>query len=385
MSVIDPTLEVLASRIRRNLSVNGDSDIDAAVQRVINEHAESSLASFHDGSPGESELGYRLHAALRGLGPLQPALDDPEVEEIWINAPDRVFVARSGRNERLDLVLDESAVRDLVERMLRPTGRRVDVSQPFVDASLTDGSRVHVVIPDITRRHWSVNIRKFSPQIKSLEDLVSRQVLDPDTASLLSASVKTGHSVLISGATQAGKTTMLRALLSEIPRDQRIVSVEETFELDLDADDYVALQCRGPNLEGTGEVTLRRLVKEALRMRPDRIVVGEVREAEALDLLIALNSGLPGACTIHAKSAHHALVKLCTLPLLAGNNIDRGFVTPTVAGVIDLVVHLGRRSDGSRQLREIVAPRGVSPDCEILSETVFSASAKSVEGRGEGQ
>jgi pilus assembly protein CpaF len=368
----------IARRVRQLASrPNASSDpptAQALISQEITRVAESQLARGVPLAPvDEQTLRKRLDDTLTGLGPLQPYLDDPSVEEIWINAPDRVFIAREGVNERVPCALEAGQVRDIVERMLRPTGRRIDVSQPFVDASLTDGSRVHVVIPDITRHHWSVNIRKFSRQIKTLDHLVSRGVLPRDTAHFLTESMRGGKTVLVSGATQAGKTTMLTALLHEAPPEVRIVSVEETFELDLDMVDHVGLQCRGPSLEGTGEVTLRRLVKEALRMRPDRIVVGEVREAEALDLLIALNSGLPGACTLHARSAAQALDKLCMLPQLAGGNIDRTFVTHTVWTVIDLVVHVERRLDGSRRVREIIRPTGLDPDGSMRSEVIFDA------------
>jgi len=269
------------------------------------------------------------------------------------------------------IALSGGEIRALIERMLRHTGRRVDMSQPFVDASLPDGSRLHVVIPDITREHWSVNIRKFSAGLRELGDLVSAQALTLQAAHFLSALVREGKSILVSGATQAGKTTMLSALLHAVDDSERIISVEETFELHLGSPDHVGLQCRGPNLEGTGEVTLRRLVKEALRMRPDRIVVGEVREAEALDLLIALNSGLPGMCSLHAKSARHALLKMCTLPLLAGRNIDHSFVVPTVAGTIDAVVHLERGSDGVRRVSEIIHPTGAVVEGRVEAVTSF--------------
>ena len=364
----------IANRVRARVSANpSDTDtrqklIDQEITRV----AEQQLATGRPFQEGD-EVALRRHLddTLTGLGPLQQYLDDPSVEEIWINAPDKVFIAKAGVNEQAECHLEASQVRDIVERMLRPTGRRIDVSQPFVDASLHDGSRVHVVIPDITRDHWSVNIRKFSRQIKTLHDLVARHVLPLDAAHYLTAAMRSGATILVSGATQAGKTTMLTALLHQAPPSDRVVSVEETFELDLDVTDHVGLQCRGPSLEGTGEVTLRRLVKEALRMRPDRIVVGEVREAEALDLLIALNSGLPGACTIHARSGAHALDKLCMLPLLAGSNIDRTFVTHTVANVIDLVVHVQRGPDGVRRVTEIVRPTGLTPDGTITTEPVF--------------
>ena len=319
-----------------------------------------------------------------GFGALQPYLDDPSVEEIWINAPDRIFIARAGLSERLDLELDADAVRAVVERMLRPTGRRIDVSQPFVDASLPDGSRLHVAIPDITRAHWSVNIRKFAASIRSLDHLVQAGALSDEAADYLTDCVARGNSILVSGATQAGKTTLLNALLDAVPARERIVTVEETFELSLHRDDVVGLQCRGPSLEGTGEVTLRRLVKEALRMRPDRIVVGEVRGAEALDLLIALNSGLPGMCSIHAKSAEQALVKLSTLPLLEGRNVDASFVLPTVAGTIDVVVHLERSATGHRRLTRIVRPTGEVEGGVISSVPVFERRGEAVVATGLG-
>lgn len=375
----DHHVSTIAERIRARAALPGRADIDQLLDEELAVFAEHELAQSTAGAAAEAMWGPEVRASLAGLGPLQPALDDPEVEEIWINAPDRVFVARAGVSERLPIVLGEGEVRDVVERMLRPTGRRVDVSQPFVDASLPDGSRVHVVIPDITREHWSVNIRKFSREIRDLLDLVQRGVLSAEAAHFLTAEVRAGKTFLVSGATQAGKTTMLQTLLRQAPQSDRIVSVEETFELDLGVPDHVGLQCRGPSLEGTGEVSLRRLVKEALRMRPDRIVVGEVREAEALDLLIALNSGLPGACTLHARSAAHALEKLCTLPLLAGGNIDRGFVVPTVAGVIDLVIHVALLPDGSRRLMEIIRPQGVRGHDEIVCEVVFDRRSGELE------
>jgi pilus assembly protein CpaF len=297
-------------------------------------------------------------AQLSGFGPLQPYLDDPTIEEVWLNAPDRVFVARGGRAERVPLALTDAVVRDLVERMLHTTGRRVDLSQPFVDASLPDGSRLHVAIPDITRRHWAVNIRKFLPAYRDLAHLVRTGSVGADAADLLARAMREGRSILVSGATHAGKTTLLGALVAAAASAQRIVTVEETFELAVDAPDLVAMQGRQPSLEGTGEVTLRRLVKEALRMRPDRLVVGEVRDAEALDLVLALNTGVPCAATIHANSAPEALVKLAALPLLAGRNIDAAFVTAAVARSVDLVVHCERDASGRRRVAEIVQPTG---------------------------
>lgn len=249
-------------------------------------------------------------------------------------------------------------VRDLVERMLRSSGRRVDLSSPFVDATLPDGSRLHVVIPDITRDHWHLNIRKFVVRADHLDDLVRLGTLTRAAATFLEAAVVSGLNILVAGGTQAGKTTLLGCLAACIPPRERVVTCEEVFELKIPLRDVAGMQCRQPSLEGTGAVPLRRLVTEALRMRPSRIIVGEVRQAESLDLLIALNSGLPGMCTLHANSAREAITKMCTLPLLAGENVSPRFVVPTVAGSVDLVVHIALEADGTRRVREIVGVPG---------------------------
>jgi pilus assembly protein CpaF len=323
----------------------------------------------------------QIVATLTGFGALQPFLDDPEFEEIWINGPAKVFVARHGVPELTGLDLTDIEVRDLVERMLQSSGRRVDLSSPFVDA-LPDGSRLHVVRPDITQKYFAVNIRKFTKRLGDLQKLVELGSLTQQAAEFLRICVLAGQNILVSGATQSGKTTLLNALLASARVTERIVTVEETFELDLSARDTVAMQCRQPSLEGTGEITLRRLIKEALRMRPDRLVVGEVREAEALDLLIALNSGLPGMCSIHANGARDALSKLSTLPLLAGRNIDSSFVVPTVAESIDIVVHCELESHGGRRITEIIAPSGQVNGAGIEASTIFSLLRGTLEPTG---
>lgn len=309
--------------------------------------------------------------AVGGFGPLQRYLDDPSVEEVWINEPAKVFVARGGAPELTPLVLSAREVEDLVERMLVTSGRRLDRSSPFVDACLPGGERLHVVIPDVTREHWAVNIRKHVVRADALADLVRLGSVTPHAAAFLDAAVRAGLNVLVAGATQAGKTTMLNALAGSIPAAERVVSAEEVFELRLPVRDWVALQCRQAGLEGTGEIPLRRLVKEALRMRPDRIVIGEVREAEAFDLLVALNAGIPGMCTLHANSAREAVVKMTTLPLLAGENVSDRFVLPTVASAIDVVVHLGVDARGRRAALEIVAVTGRLEEGRIETTTIF--------------
>jgi len=333
-------------------------EVDRLVREAVADYDERSL---HGGLPTLPSLETAVKSvldAVAGFGPLQPYFDDPAIEEIWINEPSRVFVARGGVAELTNTILTDDDVRDLVERMLKTSGRRVDLSSPFVDAVLPDGSRLHVVIPDITRAHWHVNIRKFVVKADHLDDLVTLGTLTRQAARFLEAAVVSGLNILVAGGTQAGKTTLLNCLSAAIPARERVVTCEEVFELKIPLRDVASMQCRQPSLEGTGEVPLRRLVKEALRMRPSRIIVGEVRQAESLDLLIALNSGLPGMCTIHANSAREAVTKMCTLPLLAGENVSSRFVVPTVAGSIDLVVHAALEHDGVRRVREIAAVPG---------------------------
>ena len=332
--------------------------LDRLVRDAVADYDERSL---HGGLPTLPDIEAAVKAvvdAVAGFGPLQQYFDDPEVEEIWINEPTKVFVARGGVAELTTTFLTADGVRDLVERMLKTSGRRVDLSSPFVDAVLPDGSRLHVVIPDITRTHWNVNIRKFVVRASHLDDLVGLGTLTAQAATFLGAAVASGLNILVAGGTQAGKTTLLNCLSSAIPARERVVTCEEVFELKIPLRDVASMQCRQPSLEGTGEIPLRRLVKEALRMRPSRIIVGEVRQAESLDLLIALNSGLPGMCTIHANSAREAITKMCTLPLLAGENVGSRFVVPTVAGSIDIVVHAALEHDGVRRVREVVAVPG---------------------------
>ncbi|HRB99512.1 MAG: ATPase, T2SS/T4P/T4SS family [Candidatus Lutibacillus vidarii] len=363
--------------------VRRPSDLERLVKEAIADYDERSLMGGLPQLLDRDDALKSVIDAVAGFGALQKYFDDPQVEEIWINSPSAVFIARGGIAELTTTILTADEVRDLVERMLRSSGRRVDLSSPFVDATLPDGSRLHVVIPDITREHWHINIRKFVVKADHLDDLVRLGTVTRQAARFLEACVVAGLNILVAGGTQAGKTTMLNCLSAAIPARDRVVTCEEVFELKIPLRDVASMQCRQPSLEGTGEVPLRRLVKEALRMRPSRIIVGEVRQAESLDLLIALNSGLPGMCTVHANSAREAVTKMCTLPLLAGENVGSGFVVPTVAGSIDIVVHIALERDGVRRVREIVAvPGRVEGDVVEIADIFSTRDGRLMRGDG---
>ncbi|UDY22813.1 CpaF family protein [Nocardioides sp. Kera G14] len=370
-------VERLDASVRERVRREGvDPQVDPAFVRriaetVVREHDERALTGAVETLDDSAGVVGELVARVAGFGPLQALLEDPQIEEIWINSPDRVFIARAGRHELTNLMLTREQVDELVERMLKTSGRRIDLSRPFVDAMLPGGHRLHVVLDGISRGFAAVNIRKFVMRAARLGDLVDLGSLTPTAAAFLEASVRAGLNILIAGATQAGKTTMLNCLAAAIPGGDRVISAEEVWELRFPHPDWVALQCRQAGLEGTGEVTLRDLVKESLRMRPSRIIVGEVRAEEALDLLLALNSGVPGMCTVHANSGREALGKLALLPLLAGENISSKFVVPTIAASVDLVVHLGLDPSGARRVNEIIAVPGRVEGDTIETATLF--------------
>ena len=331
----------------------GAATVSIQARQAIDDLLDTA-ALYNQFAGNESQFKDQLASTILGNGPLDTLLEDPQVEEVWLNQPSEAIYVKNGQRLTLPVNLDAATLRTILLRMLRNSGRRVDSSLPFADAMLPDGSRLHVVIPDVTAAHWSVNIRKFPPHVLSLANLEESGTLTAAQRALLEDAATQGRNVLFSGATHSGKTTMLGAFLSHLPATTRLISCEETFELRTTLTDWVAMQARQPNLEGQGEIPLRRLVKESLRMRPDRLVIGEVREAEALDLLIAMNSGVSGACTIHANSAAAAVAKMCTLPLLAGPNISAEFVKSTVASAIDVVVHCKHLGDGKRLVTEIV-------------------------------
>ncbi len=345
------TLSQLVQRARE-LVVAKDAGVERAISLAVDEIAEKAASPI-----AEAELQVLARQELTGFGALQPFLDDPEIEEIWINRPNQIHYF-SNLHHVVELELSANQIRNITLRMLAFSGRRVDRLTPYVDANLPDGSRLHVVIPELTKDTWAINIRKFRSGRITLQELESLGTLKASQRKVLESAMQSQQSILIAGATQAGKTTLLTALLAELGPDERLISCEDTFELAIDHDDWVAMQVRPVTAEGTREIGLRELVKQSLRMRPSRLVIGEVRGAEALDMLVALNSGIPGLCTLHADSAKAALQKLLTLPLLAGENITDKFLRPTVLGAFDLVVFCKRLPDGSRVVSEILEVSG---------------------------
>lgn len=357
VALLEEEVRELVRRRGLDPAREGPSGVELLVDEVLDDYEGRVQSSNLPRVEDRAAVRKAVVDRVAGFGPLQPLLEDPTVEEIWINGPGQVFCARAGRHVLTNIVLASDETHSLVERMLRASGRRLDLSSPFVDATLVDGSRLHVAIPDITRRHWAVNIRKFILKAHDLGELVRLGSLTQRAALFLRGAVAAGLNIVVSGGTQSGKTTMLNCLAGAIPANQRVLTCEEVFELQVNLPDVVSMQTRQQNLEGRGEIDLRRLIVEALRMRPDRLLVGEVRQHEALDLLVALNSGLPGMTSIHANSATEALTKLTTLPLLAGENVSHAFVVPTVAGSIDLIVHLAL-AEGVRRTVQILAVTG---------------------------
>jgi pilus assembly protein CpaF len=324
-------------------------DLHEAVRALVDE--EAALLAV----PDREEIAARIVRDSVGLGPLEVLLADPAVEEVMVNGADRVYVERGGRIEATDVAFaDEDELRNAIERILAPLGRRVDELSPMVDARLADGSRVNVVIPPLAIDGPALSIRRFGARRPGPDELVALGTLSDDQRQLLERAVAARRSILVSGGTGSGKTTMLNALSSFIAAGERVVTIEDAAELRLQQPHVVRLESRPAGVEGRGEVTIRDLLRNALRMRPDRIVIGEVRGPEALDLLTALNTGHDGALsTVHANSPADALSRLETLALMAGVGLPHAAIAEQVQRGIDLVVHLQRRPDGARLVTDV--------------------------------
>jgi pilus assembly protein CpaF len=349
----DP-LDTLAIRLRDQLlrdaadpETASDGDLTAQIRALVDREAAML------GPETRGELARRVAEKSFGLGPLEPLLADPEVDEVVVNGAGsggRVFVERRGRLEATDVAFaGEAELRHAIERILAPLGRRVDESEPLCDARLPDGSRVNVVLPPLAVDGPALTIRRFRPRGFTPRELVAAGTWTAGLHDVLEAAVRDRLSIVVSGGTGSGKTTTLNALSAFIPAGERVVTIEDTAELRLQQPHVVRLEARPANVEGRGEVTVRRLVRNALRMRPDRIVVGEVRGGEALDMLAAMSSGHDGSLsTVHAGSPEEALRRIETLALMGGVDLPHAAIRDQVAGAIDLVVHQARLRDGRR-------------------------------------
>jgi len=351
--------EELAGELRRRLIDGRRSEAAAgrssaeplseAVQQLVD--ADAAILS----RPRRAELRDMILRDTIGLGPLEELLADPDVEEVMVNGPGEIYVERSGRIEHTSVRFgSEQALRDTIERILTPLGRRVDELSPMADARLGDGSRVNVVIPPLSVDGPALSIRRFTGSRPGPDDLVEWGTITTELRDLLAGAIAQRRSVLISGGTGSGKTTLLNALSRFISTGERVITIEDAAELRLQQPHVVRLESRPPSVEGRGEVTIRDLLRNALRMRPDRIVIGEVRGAEALDLLTALNTGHDGALsTVHANSPADALRRLETLALMAAVGLPHEAIREQVGRGIDLVVHLQRATRGERRVTEV--------------------------------
>ena len=321
---------------------------------------------------------------MLGFGPLEPLLQDPGVSDILVNTYSQVYVERFGRLEPTDVRFkDDDHLRKIIDKIVSAVGRRIDESSPMVDARLSDGSRVNAIIPPLAIDGSMLSIRRFSADPLELEDLLNLKTLTPQTGELLKGIAKSRLNVLISGGTGSGKTTFLNVLSRFIPAEERIVTIEDSAELQLKQQHVVRLETRPPNIEGKGEVTQRELVINSLRMRPDRIILGEVRGKEAFDMLQAMNTGHDGSLTtIHANSPRDALMRLETMVAMANFDIPSEFLRRYISSAIDVVIHLSRLTDGNRKLISLQEITGMEGNI-ITTQEIFSFKQRGIDQAGK--
>jgi pilus assembly protein CpaF len=320
--------------------------------------------------PERERLFEGIVAEILGFGPLEPLLADENVSEIMVNGPEKVFVERKGKLSKTNILFENNEhVMKVIDRIVSPLGRRVDESSPYVDARLPDGSRVNAIIPPLALNGPTLTIRKFEKDPLTIDDLVRFGSLSPEVAEFLRACVMARLNMVVSGGTGSGKTTLLNVLSSFIPNDERIITVENAAELQLRQEHVVTLESRPPNIEGKGEVTIRDLVINTLRMRPDRIVVGECRAGETLDMLQAMNTGHDGSLTTaHANSPRDVLSRLETMCLMAGMDLPVRAIREQVAAAVDLIVQQARLRDGSRKVTTVTEVQGMEGDVIVMSD-----------------
>jgi pilus assembly protein CpaF len=323
-----------------------------------------------------------------GFGPLEPLLKDPTISDILVNGPRKIFVERRGKLEKCDVIFrDNDHLMQIIDRIVSKVGRRVDETSPLVDARLPDGSRVNAVISPIALDGASLSIRRFGSNPLKLEDLLNYKAFSPEMAMLLEACIKARMNVLISGGTGCGKTTLLNTMSSFIPHDERLVTIEDAAELQLQQDHVVRLETRPPNIEGKGAITTRDLVRNALRMRPERIIIGECRGGEALDMLQAMNTGHAGSMTtLHANSVRDALARLETMIMMNGFELPIKAMRQQIASAIDLIIQANRLQGGPRKITSITEVMNMEQDIIVMQEIFrFRQMGVDQNGRAYGQ
>ncbi|PTL74541.1 CpaF family protein [Rathayibacter caricis DSM 15933] len=370
---------------RLNDPTLAEADLLGQAREILGEIVDAESAPL---TPEERQrLVAQIADDVLGFGPLQPLLDDPTLTEIMVNGHEQIFVERSGR-----LTLSgtrfrsEAQLRAVIEKIVTRVGRRIDESSPLVDARLEDGSRVNAVIPPLAVNGSSLTIRKFSRDPLTVSDLVGFGSVTPEMAELLDACVRAHLNIIVSGGTGTGKTTLLNVLSSFIPHGERIITIEDAVELQLQQSHVVRLESRPANIEGRGEVSIRELLRNSLRMRPDRIVVGECRGGEALDMLQAMNTGHDGSLsTVHSNSPRDAIARLETLVLMAGMDLPLRAIREQIASAVDVIVQLTRMRDGSRRVTHVTEVQGMEGDVVVLQDAfVFDYAGVDASGRIQG-
>ena len=387
------TFSELKTRVQKKVIAELDPRMDlsqtAEVRSVIEEMFSTVLAEENAvlSRTERSVLLEQIVAEIMGLGPLEPLLQDETLTEIMVNGAESIYIEREGKISKTsyNFESDEHVMR-IIDRIVAPLGRRVDESQPYVDARLPDGSRVNVIIPPLSIQGPIITIRLFSKVPYSMEDLIGFGTLTPEIAEFLEISVKSRLNVVISGGTGSGKTTTLNVLSAYVPNDERIITIENAAELQLQQEHVISLESRLPNIEGKGEVTIRDLVINSLRMRPDRIVVGEVRGGEALDMLQAMNTGHDGSLTTcHSNSPRDTLARLETMVLMAGTDLPHRAIREQVSSALHLIVHQERLRDGSRKLVSITEVQGMEGNVIVLQDLFSFEQTGFDDGRIVGQ
>jgi pilus assembly protein CpaF len=358
--------ELETARLDKMAPEEAQPSVEAAARQIVQQEAPGIFGVARD------ELVTKVVDEVLGLGPIEPLMRDPTISEVMVNAPDVVYFERGGRLNRANVRFrDANHIMRICERIISPLGRRVDESSPMVDARLADGSRVNIIIPPVAPKSPSITIRKFKADKMKMDDLVAVGCLTEEAAMFLAACVRIKRNIIVSGGTGSGKTTQLNALSAFIPESERIVTIEDPTELRLQQTHVVSLEARPPSAEGRGEVTPQQLVKNALRMRPDRIIIGECRGGEAFDMLQAMNTGHEGSLTtVHANSPRDALARIESMVLMTGLDLPLSVVRQQIAAAVHVIIQVSRFSDGSRKISYITEITGMESNV-ITTQDIF--------------